>query len=52
MISKLLRPEILVFLVPIVAIAGYYINKAQKMSYEYEERRLKIEAGIDPDAEG
>ncbi len=50
MISRLLQPEILVFMVPIVALTGHYLVKAKKLSYEYEERRLKIEQGIDPDA--
>lgn len=50
MISRFLQPEIMVFMIPIVAIGGHYFLKARKMSYEYEERRAKIDAGIDPDA--
>ena len=51
MLYKLLQPQILVFLIPIVAIVGGYTIKSQKMQYEHEERLAKIEAGLDPDEE-
>ena len=49
MLFRLLQPQVLVFLIPIVAIVGGYIIKSQKMRQEHEERLAKIEAGMDPD---
>ena len=49
MLYRLLQPQVLVFLIPIVAIVGGYIIKSQKMRQEHEERLAKIEAGMDPD---
>ena len=51
MLSKILRPEILVFIIPIVALLGVFIIIAIKLNYAHEERIAKINAGIDPDAE-
>jgi hypothetical protein len=51
MLYKLLQPQILVLLIPIVAIVGGYIIKSQKMSYEHEERLAKINAGLELDEE-
>lgn len=51
MLSKLLQPEVLVFIIPIVAIVGGLIIKAIKLNYAHEERIAKINAGIDPDTE-
>lgn len=49
--SKLLQPEIMVFLIPIVAIIGGIFISALKLNYKHEERIAKIKAGIDPDAQ-
>lgn len=50
-ITKLLaQPQVAVFLIPIVAIIGYAVNKGLKANYEHKERMTKIENGIDPDA--
>ena len=51
MLYKLLQPQVLVFLIPIVAIVGGYIIKSQKMNHAHEERLAKINAGLDPDEE-
>ena len=51
MLYRLLQPQVLIFLIPIVAIVGSFIIKAQRMSYEHEERLAKINAGMDPDEE-
>ncbi len=51
MLSKLLQPQVLVFMIPIVAIVGGLIIKAIKLNYAHEERIAKINAGIDPDAQ-
>jgi len=51
MLSKILQPEILVFIIPIVALLGVFIIIAIKLNYAHEERIAKINAGIDPDAE-
>jgi len=47
--SKLLQPEIMVFLIPIVAIVGGIFIAALKLNYKHEERIAKIKAGLDPD---
>lgn len=48
-VKAIARPEVAVFLIPIVAIAGYAINKGMKSNHEHKERMAKIENGIDPD---
>jgi len=48
--DSLLKPEVIIFLIPLAAIIGAVINKTQKARYEHEERMAKIENGIDPDA--
>jgi len=49
MLNKLLQPQVLVFIIPIVAIVGGMIIAAIKLNYAHEERIAKINAGIDPD---
>lgn len=49
MLSKLLQPQVLIFMIPIVAIIGGVVLSAIKLSYKHEERMAKIEAGMDPD---
>lgn len=49
MIRNLLRPEVLIFMIPIVAIICSTIKKLSRMRFEHEERLARIEAGIDPD---
>ncbi len=51
MFFRIFQPQVLIFLIPIVAICGHYILKAHKMRYEHEERLAKIENGINPDDE-
>jgi len=51
MLSRLLQPEILIFIVPIVAILGGVYIKALKLNHAHDERLAKIDAGLDPDAE-
>ncbi len=48
-VKAIARPEVAVFLIPIVAIAGYAINRGLKSNYKHKERMAKIENGIDPD---
>lgn len=44
LISAIFRPEVMVFLVPITAIAGHYFYRAQKLKTEHqlsgEERKM------------
>jgi len=48
-LKSIMEPQNLVFLIPIVAILGYAVNKGLKSHYEHQERMAKIENGIDPD---
>lgn len=50
-LEKLLDPEIIWALIPIVAIIGYFVNKVLKSHYAHVERLEKIRSGIDPDHE-
>ena len=50
-ISKLLRVEVLIFLIPIVAIVMGVGSKMLNRFLEHKERIAKIDAGIDPDIE-
>jgi len=50
-LARLLRPEVLIFLIPIIAIAGVAGRKMLSRYYEHKERMAKIEAGFDPDME-
>ena len=49
MLRALFNPATLALLIPIAAIVGHYIIRAQQMQYEHEERIAKIKAGINPD---
>ncbi len=48
-LKAIARPEVAVFLIPIVAILGFAVNKGLKSNYKHKERMAKIENGIDPD---
>jgi hypothetical protein len=50
-LAKLLRAEVLIFLIPIVAIVGVAARKILTLYFGHKERMAKIEAGIDPDLE-
>ncbi len=50
MLRMLFNPATLALLIPIAAIVGHFVVKAQQMQYDHEERLEKIRAGIDPDA--
>ena len=50
-LARLLRAEVLIFLIPIVAIVGVAARKILTRYFEHKERMAKIEVGIDPDAE-
>jgi hypothetical protein len=44
------RPEVLIFCIPIVAIAGGIAFAITKAIIAHKERMAKIQQGIDPDA--
>ena len=48
-LAKLLRPDVLIFLIPIIAISGVAARKMLSRYYEHKERMARIEAGLDPD---
>ncbi len=50
-LARLLRVEVLIFLIPIVAIIMGVGSKMMNRFLEHRERMAKIEAGIDPDIE-
>ncbi len=50
-LARLLRVEVLIFLIPIVAIVMGVGSKMMNRFFEHRERMAKIEAGIDPDIE-
>lgn len=50
-LARLLRVEVLIFLIPIVAIIMGVGSKMMNRFFEHRERMAKIEAGIDPDIE-
>ena len=50
-LARLLRAEVLIFLIPIIAILGVAARKILTLYFEHKERMAKIEAGIDPDAQ-
>ena len=50
-LARLLRVEVLIFLIPIVAIIMVFGGKMLSRFFEHKERMAKIDAGIDPDAE-
>ena len=47
--ARLLRVEVLIFLIPIVAIVMVVGSKMLNRFLEHKERIAKIDAGIDPD---
>jgi len=47
LIRAIFRPEVLIFLIPIVAIVCGAVHKITKMRFEHEERLARIEAGLD-----
>ena len=49
--ARLLRVEVLIFLIPIVAIIMGVGSKMLNRFFEHRERMAKIDAGIDPDRE-
>ena len=49
--ARLLRVEVLIFLIPIVAIVMGVGSKMLNRFLEHKERIAKIDAGIDPDIE-
>ena len=50
-LARLLRVEVLIFLIPIVAIVMGVGAKMLNRFFDHRERMAKIEAGIDPDVE-
>ena len=50
-LARLLRVEVLIFLIPIVAIVMGVGSKMLNRFFEHRERMAKIDAGIDPDRE-
>ena len=50
-LERLMDPEIIWVVIPVVAMIGYFINKGLKNHYAHSERLEKIRAGIDPDME-
>ncbi len=50
-LARLLRVEVLIFLIPIVAIVMGVGSKMLNRFFDHRERMAKIEAGIDPDVE-
>ena len=48
-LARLLRVEVLIFLIPIVAIIMVVGSKMLNRFFEHRERMAKIDAGIDPD---
>ncbi len=50
-LARLLRVEVLIFLIPIVAIVMGVGSKMMNRFFEHRERMAKIDAGIDPDRE-
>ncbi len=49
-LSRLLRAEVLIFAIPIVAVVMVFGTKMFNRFLEHKERMAKIDAGIDPDA--
>jgi len=45
-IKYISRPDILVFLIPIVAILGYSVNKGLNNFYAHKERMIKMKAEL------
>jgi hypothetical protein len=49
-LKTIARPDVLVFLIPITAIAGGIAFAITKAIIAHRERMAKIQQGIDPDA--
>lgn len=52
LLDRLLRPEVLVFCIPIVAIVGAFAYKITKTIIAHRERMARIEHGVEPDSSG
>ena len=50
-LSRLLNPGVLIFVIPIVAVVMVFGTKMFKAFLSHQERMAKIEAGMDPDTE-
>lgn len=50
-LEKLLHPEVIWAVIPIVAILAVFSYKGVVRYFDHKERLEKIKAGIDPDAE-
>lgn len=48
--DKLLSPDVVWVVIPVVAILAVVGRKTAQRYFEHKERMAKIEAGIDPDA--
>ncbi len=48
-LTRLLDPEILSILIPIVAIIGFFAFRGARAYFRHLERMEKIRNGIDPD---
>jgi hypothetical protein len=48
-LQQLLNKEILVLLIPIVAIVGAFVIAAMKAHHRHQERIEQIKQGFDPD---
>jgi hypothetical protein len=48
--TQLLRPEVMIFLIPIVAIIVGGAVTVAKLAIRHRERMAMIEHGLDPDA--
>lgn len=49
-LEQILEADVLVFLIPIVAIVGAFALKGAKAYFRHAERMEKIRNGIDPDS--
>jgi hypothetical protein len=49
-LQTIVRPEVLVFCIPIIAIVGGIAFAITKAIIAHRERMAKIQQGIDPDA--
>ena len=49
-LERLLSPDIVWVVIPVVAIVGVFGKQMLSRHYDHKERMAKIEAGIDPDA--
>jgi len=50
-LKDVLKPEIIIFLIPIVAIVAWSVRKIVKMKFDHDERIARIEAGLDRESE-